>query len=69
MNNPQLLSITAGVDGETNNNCVSSKQNVNISCIVDITRFSSFKKLLNTTAYIYVLFGISKHGLRNKSHC
>ena len=33
-NNPQVLSITAEVDSETSNNYVSSKQNVNISCVV-----------------------------------
>ena len=51
-NKPHVLSIIAEVDNETSNNYILSKQSVNISCAIDIARFSSFERLLNTTAYV-----------------
>ena len=66
-NNPQVLSITAEVDSETSNSYVSSKQNVNILCVVDITRFSFFEKLLNTTAYVLRFIRNIKARIENKN--
>ena len=66
-NNPQVLSITAEVDSETSNSYVSSKQNVNISCVVDITRFSSIEKLLNTTAHVLRFIWNIKARIGNKN--
>ena len=51
-NDPHVLSIVTEVNNEASNNYILSKQSVNISYVMDITRFSSFERLLDTTAYV-----------------